>query len=162
MDLSPSLVATFVLEVKLHSPAFSNAEDTAFAPFLSSVPPTSINPAVAAPATVAPTTPSISGLPDMALPAIWLKPPATAPAAIFAKGPASGPSAPVIAPVMPPTTADCAISPNEVGLPCMALETTVTPTLTAAPTTAPTAAVMKQRGKQCPLGSFRVSGLSPT
>src|SRR5579883_1069422 len=71
-----------------------------------------------------------------------------------------GPASPDTAPETAPTTADCAISPNEVGLPCTALETTVVATLIAAPITAPR--IIVHSGQQCPLGSLRVSGLSPT
>src|SRR5579883_1348902 len=177
MACSPCCVATRVLGPKLsaHPPALSASEaalssasesapsaasPASLAAPLNMAPAPSITPAVTPPTSAAWATPSMSGLPLMALLAICPAPLARAPTAILATGPASGPASPDPAPETAPTTADCAISPNEVGLPCTALETTVVATLIAAPITAPR--IIVHSGQQCPLGSLRVSGLSPT
>jgi len=138
----------------------SAAPPASLAAPLNRAPAPSITPAVTPPTSATWATPSISGLPLMALLAICPAPLARAPTAILATGPASGPASPDTAPETAPTTAACAISPNEVGLPCTALETTVVATLIAAPITAPR--IIVHSGQQCPLGSLRVSGLSPT
>src|SRR5579883_200639 len=142
MGFFPSLVVTGVLGRKLHAPllAFPTAAPMPATPLAREKALNAASPISAAPIATAVPAPAM--------------PPIPKPAA------ATGPTAPTAAPTSAPAVAAPATAPQSIGFPLLACCATETTVPTTAPITAPRIAV--HQGQQCPVGSLRVSGLSPT
>src|SRR5579875_478216 len=145
----PSFVVTRVFEAKLHVPPPASKAPARSVPIAATPPTRKDAVRVASPASARPTAATVATVERLA-------PPANAAAPVTA----NGPTAPMAAPARAPVPAASATDPQLMGFPllaCCATETTV-------PTTAPIAAPINavHQGQQCPVGSFRLSGLSPT